>query len=385
MSIHARTVPAVSVHERRAGGYEVRWTEGGRQRSRTLKRKRDAERLDARIKEAKTLGQVGLAVPTRETLDEFGTPWLERHQRHLAKTTRLAYLHTWNVHVVPFIGDLRLGEITPSVVAHYRDALVEDGVGAATVRKALAVLSACMTAAVLDGKAPLNPVAAVRKPQATVQTERRLVAVDQIERLRHHLADDGRAHDAVLVALLAYAGVRPEEALALRWEDIGQQTIWVQRAVQLGEAKATKTRRARHVDLLTPLRDDLTALRDLTNGRARDLLWARAKDGRVWQDHDYRNWRRRLYQPLAAKVGIEDRRPYSLRHGFASLLIASGRTLVEVAAQLGHGPDVCARTYAREFAEYRGGRIDPEAVITTARRGADLRDFFATDPEGTSE
>jgi integrase len=195
--------------------------------------------------------------------------------------------------------------------------------------------------------------------------------------MRSVLLNDARAHDAILVCTLAYAGLRPEEALALRWEDIGEQTINVQRAVVLGRAKPTKTRRARHVDLLPALHADLHAVRDLTDAKPRDLLWSYKRG--LWADHHYRNWRSRVYKPLALQAGLIDTRPYTLRHSFASLLIASGRTLVEVAAQLGHGTDVCSRTYARAFAEYRGRSIDIDAELAT-HRSHPLGDYFDEAP-----
>jgi len=41
--------------------------------------------------------------------------------------------------------------------------------------------------------------------------------------------------DATLISVLAYAGLRPGEALALQWRDIREQTILVERAISLGE------------------------------------------------------------------------------------------------------------------------------------------------------
>ena len=57
----------------------------------------------------------------------------------------------------------------------------------------------------------------------------------------------------VLVSLLAYAGLRPGEALALRWRHIGERTINVEQSVSFGEMKNTKTNSSRTVRLLVPL------------------------------------------------------------------------------------------------------------------------------------
>ena len=74
------------------------------------------------------------------------------------------------------------------------------------------------------------------------------------------------ARDATLISVLAYAGLRPQEALALQWGDVRERTLLIQRAVSLGEEKDTKTRAHRTVRLLAPLREDLLAWR-LRSGR----------------------------------------------------------------------------------------------------------------------
>jgi integrase len=61
-----------------------------------------------------------------------------------------------------------------------------------------------------------------------------------------------------LIGLLAYAGLRPQEALALRWEDARERTLLVGKAADgQGGVKPTKTGQARTVRLLAPLADDL--------------------------------------------------------------------------------------------------------------------------------
>ncbi len=47
--------------------------------------------------------------------------------------------------------------------------------------------------------------------------------------------------------------------------------------------------------------------------------------------------------------------PYALRGSFVSLLVWEGRTMLEVAAQAGHGVDVCEMYYARIFEGLRPG------------------------------
>jgi integrase len=89
--------------------------------------------------------------------------------------------------------------------------------------------------------------------------------------------------------------------------------------------------------------------------------------GRSWSA----NWRRRTFQAKAAKIGRLHARPYDLRHSFVSLLIAEGRTVIDVAGQAGHSPETCLRYYAHLFAEFDPGvRLSAEDEIRKARRDA---------------
>ena len=64
----------------------------------------------------------------------------------------------------------------------------------------------------------------------------------------------------MLVCVLAYAGLRPSEALALTWNDLRERTLLVERALGAdGAVRRTKTGQFRSVRLLAPLRDDLDA------------------------------------------------------------------------------------------------------------------------------
>jgi integrase len=101
------------------------------------------------------------------------------------------------------------------------------------------------------------------------------------------------ARDATLISVLAYAGLRPGEALGLHWGDIRERTILIQRSICLGQETDTKTRQHRTVRLLAPLAADLRTWR-MAAGRAADgELAFPGKDGRPWTQAAYQSWRRR--------------------------------------------------------------------------------------------
>jgi integrase len=154
--------------------------------------------------------------------------------------------------------------------------------------------------------------------------------------------------------VLAYAGLRPGEALGLRWSDIRQGTLLIERSASLGELKTTKTRRIRSVTLLGPLAIDLRELQLALGRPAEDLLVFARSDGTCWTQNDWNNWRKRRFSSAARAVGIQGLTPYELRHSFCSLLIHEGMNPVEVAAQAGHAPSMSLDTYGHIFAELRG-------------------------------
>lgn len=167
--------------------------------------------------------------------------------------------------------------------------------------------------------------------------------------------------------MLAYAGLRPGEAPALRWSDVRDRTLLVERAVALGEVSPTKTRRIRTVRLLSPLVDDLAVLREHSSGEG-DSLVVPTRRGEPWSEQAYRGWRRRVFKPAATAAGVDIGRPYDLRHSFIPLLLAEGQSVVDVAAQAGHAPTMTLDTYAHVIDELTAGERAPaEGVIYAAR------------------
>lgn len=232
------------------------------------------------------------------------------------------------------------------------------------------MLQGILQRAVEWGRIPTNAVKATRKPPKPHKPAVQAIPPSLVEVMRAGMLADGRLRDATLLVVLAYAGPRPQEALALEWRHVRKRTLLVERAVSDGQLKTLKNRRQpRAVDLLGPLREDLEAWRlgCPTSAPAAPLFPSRA--GSFWRGTDWRNWRKRAYRPAAEAVGIDGARPYVLRHAFASLLIHEGRmSVVDIAAQLGHSPTVCLDTYAHVIAEQRGGeRVGAEEQIRLAR------------------
>jgi integrase len=72
-----------------------------------------------------------------------------------------------------------------------------------------------------------------RKPAGRRRHVVRPMAPAVVEQVRDHLLARGDLRSATLVSVLAYAGVRPGEALALTFGDVRQRSILVERSASL--------------------------------------------------------------------------------------------------------------------------------------------------------
>jgi hypothetical protein len=103
---------------------------------------------------------------------------------------------------------------------------------------------------------------------------------------------------------------------------------------------------------------------------AQDALVFPTSKGTAWADHDYNNWRRRVFAPTVARAGLRGADPYDLRHAFCSLLIREGRETTEIARQAGHAPSMTWDAYSHVMEEMRGAERVPVEVAIRAVRSA---------------
>jgi integrase len=384
----------------------ARWRENGCGRSRLFKLKRDAETFDREIHRRRQLGPLAVAHLTSRggpTLDRWiEQRWAVEHAVTLEQSTRDRYANIYKCHIWAPLGDIPIGELTVARVREWQAALVKEGTNPGTIHKARTFLSSVLRHAAESEAIPGNPLSLVRAPKpqqrdavrplapATVEAIRRAMldpptreiaasAAGQRARRRYTLPAPGtpqtRRQDALIVSLLAYAGLRPGELRAQRLGDTRENTILVERAANPdGSIKATKNEQRRSVRLLSPLAQDLREYR-LAIGRPPDTaLLLVDDDGKPWDKNSWQVWRSDRWAPACRAAGLDPvPRPYDLRHSFASLLLAEGRQPLYVARQLGHTFAVLLSTYAHLIDEYAEREpINAEAEIAAARKAGVL-------------
>lgn len=385
-----RSAIAVSIHryETKDGTrYRVRWREpGGRMRSRTVASKKDANRLDIDVKARKQRSEP-LPQPSSWTLDRAWDEWLSKRGSKKAPATIESYTALWEAHMRGQLGAYPLTQLVaePMLFEDHDVVLEQRGVGDSSRRKLLMVTSGVMKSCVHWRLIPRNPIRDVPKPPTATKRNPRPFPPVLVERLRLQLSR-GRASrgptagmaDAALVSVMAYAGLRPQEALALTFADLGEKTISVDKAIRYGVGVGpTKTGKPRHPPLPDPVRDDLAELRTARGNPPGGSLIFDAPDGGLWTRWRYSNWRSRVWRPAVEAVAASDpdlkwvanARPYDCRGSFISLQLRAGVPPLDLAAIAGHSSQVMFTHYARVIEELADApqKLDAEGQILNAR------------------
>ncbi len=127
--------------------------------------------------------------------------------------------------------------------------------------------------------------------------------------------------------------------------DFKDNAIAIERVLVAGEEKnRTKTAEARLVRL------NRRAYAALQRQRA----FTQVAGGRVFQDprtskpwHSEEAFTRVYWSRILTRLGIRYRRPYNMRHSYATSMLMAGMTPAFCARQLGHTVEMFLRTYAK--------------------------------------
>jgi integrase len=330
--------------ERKKGRvYRVRWRDHNNQpRSKTLSRKADAIAFDADIKRKKQMGELLIHEQGNVTLAAFGLEWWRLYaEPNLAERTRRSYSGLWDRHVLPYLGDVRLRDLRPSVIEGHLAQLRDAGVGAPTVHRVYVVLSSVLQRAFEWERIAENQCRRVRSSAPKREREPNVLTDAQIESLMNACWRD---RDKLIVGMMAYGGFRPQELCALTWSDV-TSVIRVDKATapRVG-TKSTKNRVERNV----PVSTQLAGVLGLYGTFDGEYVITKA-NGEPFNDGTWQTWHKDVWGPICESAGLEGYIPYDLRHTYISRLIAQGADVVKVAKQAGNTPATTLKVYAHLF------------------------------------
>lgn len=153
-------------------------------------------------------------------------------------------------HIFPAFGDKRLNEVTTAGLQEWFNDLDQKGYSHETLMKIRNIFSPVLDSAIEDGYIQKNPFNSKRLIIGGKATEHhKAIPEDKMLKVRRQLYDTEDQRIRFMVSLLSYTGMRLEEVLGLRWEDLDFENGWIyiQRAVvhptrNRPEIKDTKTK-----------------------------------------------------------------------------------------------------------------------------------------------
>lgn len=335
-----------------SGRWQARYTTSdGIERSgpRTFATKTEADRYLAAVEADLHRGAWIDPKAGRLTVADWTRAWLPRYIARRGKPLRpktvALYEGLLRSTILPTFGTTPLDQMRRSAVEAWVGQLGARGLSASRIRQAVLLLSAAMEAAVNDDLIVRSPCRGLELPELPEPAPRILTA-QEVAALRAAT----REPYGVLVDVLAYAGVRIGEALALRRRSVDLLGRRLMVSESLSEVagrlsfEAPKGGKTRSVTLPRFLADDLACyLAGQVPADPDALLFT----GRTGKPLHYNAWRTWTWDPAVKAAGLVGVTPHDLRATCGSW-VAEEYGVLEAARRLGHSSaSVTTRHYAR--------------------------------------
>lgn len=238
------------------------------------------------------------------------------------------------------LGAYLLSDVTPALIAEYRDILLKGITYRGTKRSTsttvryLAALSHAYTVAYKEwGWLEDSPLRKVNKPKES-RGRVRFLDHQERDRLLQACRESKNSHLYIIVVLALSTGMRRAEIMNLTWSDVDLN----RGRIILHETKNGERR-------LVPLAGHaLTLLRDYEKTRRIDtvLLFPTNRGQKPQKALEFRG----AWETALRKANIENFRFHDLRHCCASYLVMNKASLAEIAEVLGHKTLQMVKRYA---------------------------------------
>lgn len=245
--------------------------------------------------------------------------------------------------LAPHLNGRELGAVkTADIETILRDVRTAKPRANSTMKHLKHFLSGAMRFAVRQGLLAHNPVPAAVPPKGITTDDTYAYSFAEVQAMLKLLAEPART----IVLTLSLTGLRMSELPGLKWTDVREDSIYVQRQVQGGVVLETKTEDSK---ALVPLVDTVRkALRKHRKLSTSEYVFAGLRDGKpIVMD----NVKRRLVVPRL-KNGIEWHGFHAFRRGLATELNRLGVKDETIAELLRHkGGKSVTRLYIKAVPE----------------------------------
>lgn len=248
--------------------------------------------------------------------------WWEHHSSSLAHNSLRNYTSAYRRAVDEF-GDMIITEIVPSDVSKYIRLLADQGFADKTIRTQLGILNMIFKYGInYRDINMINPARDVVVPRGLPKNKVTLPSDEDIQKVKESVTEEF----GLFAYMLMYTGLRRGELLALRWEDIRDGFITVDKSIfyvgSVPHIKRPKTERSvRKIPVLDKLSPYLTRKKGIIFNHLGEYLP---------ENIFLQKWF--LYRKT---TGITCS-PHQLRHCFATMLFESNISPKDAQYLLGH-------------------------------------------------
>lgn len=290
--------------------------------------KRDALKQMDRIRLERAQGTY--VAPSKLTVGDFISRWLEAHSINLAPSTYLSYKSCIDNHIIPGLGKILLTNLTAShLESFYADKQKHSGLSSTTVLYMHRIMTKALKYAVKNNLVRRNEAEIAEAPKKR-EAELHVPTLDEVNAIWQVAKEPYKT----IIQTAFLTGMRIGEVLGLKWDDIQDGCIFVNRAVQKlpGEEvsfRDPKRGSRRTVVMSRGLANALAAYKERT--KTREYVFEGESGKPVSGSAVYHN-----FVKYAKAVGLEGIRFHDLRHAHATMLMGHSLDPKVVSNRLGH-------------------------------------------------
>jgi len=298
--------------------------------------RKDAERLLA--KRIQEIGRGDYQAEREQMLfQELAQAYTVGHIAvNIRENTRRDYERNIRLYLLPYFSGVKVRSITPEMVEAFRTRSLENGVGRRTVNKCHTLLSAILRYAMRYRWISFNAAAEVRKLRDERQHQGDSLAENiltplEVKKLLESTDDRWR----VIILMALSTGMRQGELLGLKWGDIDwtAKQVHVRQQYTCGRLCELKTKSSRRsIGLSNELTLELKKWKLRCPKGEHDLVFPSG----AGNHENHGNLLRRGFYPALRRAGLRKITFHSLRHSFASFLIAKNVHPKRIQALMGH-------------------------------------------------
>ena len=292
----------------------------------------------------------------RTTLAVFAKDWVAmKESKGLALSTIESYTRTLDIHILPYLGRVKMGDLNAARLQAYSAKIDKDGASNHTITLAFQILHGILKHAMKLQIIGYNPVNSVEVP---IVSARPASIWNETQISQFLISVQGHPHEHLYAAEIVL-GCRISELLALRWSDIdwdGSVSITKQISRPTRKSNVWTDKKPKTNNGIRKIKVDGSFL-DRMREQQKLVDAMRKKAGPAWEENDlifpvksghplYRNLVTMEFKKLAGSAGVPVIRFHDLRHTNISLLLKHRVKPFEVAARAGDRLATILKTYA---------------------------------------